>query len=104
MKEFVDYYKILGINERATTEQVNEAFRKKVAELRPDIRLDETTREAFEQLKAARSTLIDPHTRRDYDIQHTIYFFQSISGEIMGVAEELGKRAEYIASKSPSGV
>ena len=70
MKEFTDYYKVLGIDETATQEEVREAFRRRVRELSPGPKLDDTVREEFEKLAQARDVLTDPDARRKYNKQY----------------------------------
>ena len=67
------YYKILDIKEYATDEQIRQAFLRKTHELHPDKfpnvsdDLKQKLNEVFSYLNAARSTLLDPQKRKEYD-------------------------------------
>ncbi|WP_327714657.1 J domain-containing protein [Streptomyces sp. NBC_00490] len=60
-------YDVLGVKPSATTEVITSAFRARVRELRPDIRVDAVTAERFGRLRAAYDTLRDPGLRAAYD-------------------------------------
>ena len=67
------YYKLIGIHEYANTEQIRQAFLKKANELHPDKfpqaseDLKQKLNEIFSYLNVARSTLLDPQKRQEYD-------------------------------------
>jgi hypothetical protein len=67
------YYKVIGIHEYANTEQIRQAFIKRAQELHPDKfpyasgELKQKLNEIFSYLNVARSTLLDPEKRREYD-------------------------------------
>ncbi|MET0628822.1 MAG: DnaJ domain-containing protein [Acidimicrobiia bacterium] len=66
-----DLYRTLGVDRRATPEDLTAAFRRRARELHPDVRLDlapdPAADEAFKQLSQAYSVLRDPHQRARYD-------------------------------------
>jgi len=66
MSDFKDYYTILGVKETCSPEEANQGFKRKTLHLRPDINLDEATRNAFEDLKEAREVLSDPVKNLQY--------------------------------------
>ncbi len=67
------YYKILDVKEYATDEQIRHAFFKRTHELHPDkfpegsADLKQKLNILFSYLNAARSTLLDPEKRKEYD-------------------------------------
>ncbi len=79
MEEFKDYYKILGIIDNASQEDIEKAFRIKVKEIRPDINLDEITRREFELLQEARKTLTSSFEKSMYDIRRTCYYISEMN-------------------------
>jgi len=66
--EFVDYYKILGIDKTATPKDVKTAYRKLARKYHPD--LNPNNRDAnknFQQINEANEVLSDPEKRKKYD-------------------------------------
>lgn len=67
------YYKMLGIKEYATDEQIKHAFFTKAREFHPDKYpgvsddLKQKLNDLFSYLTAARSTLLNPEKRKEYD-------------------------------------
>ena len=67
----VNYYFVLGVTPRASTDQIHRAYRRKAKEVHPDRHDTEFTRDAWSRLMAlisdAQQVLNDPITRRAYD-------------------------------------
>ena len=66
--EFVDYYKILGLNKNATDEEIKKSYRKLARKFHPD--LNPNNKEAhkkFQQINEANEVLSDPAKRKKYD-------------------------------------
>ncbi|MES2592790.1 MAG: J domain-containing protein [Bacteroidota bacterium] len=66
--EFVDYYKILGLNKNASIEDIKKAYRKLARKYHPD--LNPNNKEAnklFQQINEANEVLSDPEKRKKYD-------------------------------------
>src|SRR5580704_17097137 len=66
--EFIDYYKILGINKNASEEDIKKAYRKLARKHHPD--LNPNNKEAnkkFQQINEANEVLSDPEKRKKYD-------------------------------------
>jgi curved DNA-binding protein len=66
--EFVDYYKVLGINKGATEAQIKSAFRKLARKHHPDLNPnDKEAHKKFQQINEANEVLSDPEKRKKYD-------------------------------------
>jgi curved DNA-binding protein len=65
---FVDYYKILGIDKRATPKDIKNAFRKLARKHHPDLNPNnKDAKRNFQQINEANEVLSDPLKRRKYD-------------------------------------
>jgi len=63
-----DYYKILGVSEKATDKDITRAYRKLAKQLHPDSNAgDRKAEERFKEVSAAHSVLGDPDKRKEYD-------------------------------------
>lgn len=66
--EFIDYYKVLGINKTASEEDVKKAYRKLARKLHPDLNPnDKEAHKKFQQINEANQVLSDPEKRKKYD-------------------------------------
>jgi curved DNA-binding protein len=66
--EFKDYYKILGVDKNATTEEIKKAFRKLAMKYHPDRNPDNKAyEEKFKEITEANEVLSDPEKRKKYD-------------------------------------
>lgn len=66
--EFVDYYKILGIDKNAREEDIKKAYRKLARKHHPDLNPnDKEAHKKFQQINEANEVLSDPENRKKYD-------------------------------------
>ena len=66
--EFIDYYKILGLEKNASAEDVRKAYRKLARKHHPDLNPnDKEAHKKFQQVNEANEVLSDPEKRKKYD-------------------------------------
>lgn len=66
--EFVDYYKVLGVDKKATEAQIKSAYRKLARKHHPDLNPnDKEAHKKFQQINEANEVLSDPEKRKKYD-------------------------------------
>ena len=66
--DFIDYYKILGVNKNASQEEIKKAYRKLARTNHPDLNPnDKEANKKFQQINEANEVLSDPEKRKKYD-------------------------------------
>ena len=66
--EFKDYYAVLGIDDRASLQDIKQAYRRLARQLHPDLNPnDVTAEERFKLINEAYGVLSDRHLRDRYD-------------------------------------
>lgn len=71
----MDYYKILGISENASEEDIKKAYRKLAMKHHPDRNQGaKMSEEEFKNINEAYSILSDPQKRKEYDLQRQFGF------------------------------
>jgi len=64
----LDYYKILGLDKRATSKDIKVAYRKLARKYHPDLNPnDKDAKRKFQEINEANEVLSDPEKRRKYD-------------------------------------
>ncbi|HJT74874.1 MAG TPA: J domain-containing protein [Chitinophaga sp.] len=65
---FIDYYKILGVDKKASQEDIKKAYRKLARKHHPDMNPDDKEAHLkFQQINEANEVLSDPEKRKKYD-------------------------------------
>ncbi|WGH76024.1 J domain-containing protein [Tenacibaculum tangerinum] len=66
--EFIDYYKVLGIDKKATAAEIKKAYRKLARKYHPDTNPnDEEAKKKFQQINEANEVLSNSENRKKYD-------------------------------------
>lgn len=66
--EFIDYYKILELDKKASDEDIKKAYRKLARKYHPDLNPnDQSAKLKFQQINEANEVLSDPEKRKKYD-------------------------------------
>lgn len=66
--EYKDYYKILGVDKKASEKEIKSAYRKLARKYHPDVNPGDKVAEAkFKEINEAQAVLTDPEKRKKYD-------------------------------------
>src|SRR5215210_2577446 len=66
--DYIDYYKVLGVDKNASQEDIKKAYRKLARKYHPDLNPnDKEAHKTFQQINEANEVLSDPEKRKKYD-------------------------------------
>jgi curved DNA-binding protein len=66
--EFIDYYKVLGLQKSASPDDIKKAYRKLAKQYHPDANPnDATAKKKFQEINEANEVLSDPENRKKFD-------------------------------------
>jgi curved DNA-binding protein len=81
MAEVKDYYKVLGVRETATADEIKKAYRKLARQYHPDKNPDKPhAEERFKEIQAAYDVLADAKKRKEYDLRRKNPFGSGFGG------------------------
>ena len=65
---FIDYYKVLGVDSKASQADIRKAYRKLAKKYHPDVNSsDPNAKQRFQEINEANAVLSDPEKRKKYD-------------------------------------
>ncbi len=66
--DFIDYYKVLGVTNKASAKDIKTSYRKLARKYHPDLNPNDAAAELkFKQVNEAHEVLSDPEKRKKYD-------------------------------------
>jgi curved DNA-binding protein len=65
--EFKDYYKIMGLDEKASPDEIKKAYKKLARRYHPDVSKEKDAEQRFKEVGEAYEVLKDQDKRREYD-------------------------------------
>lgn len=65
--KYKDYYAALGVDKKATADEIKKAYRKLARKYHPDVSKEKNAKEKFQEVSEAYETLKDPEKKAAYD-------------------------------------
>jgi curved DNA-binding protein len=66
--EYVDYYRVLGVDRDASVEAISKAYKKLARQYHPDLNKSPDAEAKFKEINEAHEVLKDPETRKRFDM------------------------------------
>jgi curved DNA-binding protein len=109
MADFIDYYRILGVDKNASPDDIKKAYRKLARKYHPDLNPnDKEANKKFQQINEANEVLSDPEKRKKYDQygkdwQHAEQFEQARQQQQQYQRPSGGGREEFFTGNFGEG-
>jgi curved DNA-binding protein len=71
--KFRDYYEVLGVERKASAEEIQKAYRKLARKYHPDLNKTKEAEDRFKEVNEANEVLSDPEKRKRYDLLGSNY-------------------------------
>jgi molecular chaperone DnaJ len=101
MARAADYYKTLGVDKKASQEDIKKAYRKLARQYHPDTNKDGGAEERFKQISEAYDVLGDPEKRKKYDRGGGVFGganpFGGGAGQTGGPATDFGSFSDILS-------
>jgi len=65
--QFIDYYKVLGLSDSASADDIKKAYRRLARKYHPDVSKEKDAEDRFKEIGEAYEVLKDPEKRAEYD-------------------------------------
>jgi curved DNA-binding protein len=65
--EYIDYYKVLGVDRSASQEEISKAYKRMARKYHPDLNKSPDAEKRFKEINEAHEVLKDPETRKRFD-------------------------------------
>lgn len=99
--DFKDYYKVLGVDKKASADEIKSAYRKLARKYHPDVNPNDKQAETrFKEVTEAYEVLSDPDNRKKYDMLGSNWRQHRQSG---GRAEDYNWQQWYSGGGAPGG-
>ncbi|MFD1587412.1 DnaJ domain-containing protein [Halorientalis brevis] len=96
------YYEVLGVDDDATTEEIESAYRAKVKETHPDVSDAPDAEARFKRITRAKEVLTDPDLRARYDRLGHEQFVSAADNVVDGSKHAGGETGDEPAQAGPS--